>query len=261
MVDAIGGPIEEGRVKVYAVDSFDSGSWYREELSLEERAQQHGRYEDWILNQVVPFVQADSNTARDHGHRRQLRRLSRSQLRAQARARVPARDLPERRLRRVGGRRRRARRRRLLQQPGRLRPAPRRRPPRLAPRPRQPAPDRGAGAVGGHDRARSRARGVSRSCSARRASSTSWISGATTRRTTGPRGAPRSRIISPASYEHPPSSDRPPARHRGGLAARLRAPARAGRPDRARRRDARADAPSGSRTSRSTSARSHAIRS
>ena len=63
MIDAIGGPIEEGRVKVYAVDSFDSASWYHEGLSLEERAQMHGRYEDWILNQVVPFIQADSNTA------------------------------------------------------------------------------------------------------------------------------------------------------------------------------------------------------
>ena len=64
MVDAIGGLIEAGRVKVYAVDSFDSGSWYRDGLSLEERAQQHGRYEDWILNQVVPFIQADSSGAR-----------------------------------------------------------------------------------------------------------------------------------------------------------------------------------------------------
>ena len=63
MIDAISGPIEEGRVKVYAVDSFDSGSWYREGLTLEERAQLHSRYEDWILNQVVPFVQADSDTA------------------------------------------------------------------------------------------------------------------------------------------------------------------------------------------------------
>jgi esterase/lipase superfamily enzyme len=63
MIHALSGPIDEGRVKVYAVDSFDSGSWYRDGLSLEERAQLHGRYEDWILNQVVPFVQADSNTA------------------------------------------------------------------------------------------------------------------------------------------------------------------------------------------------------
>lgn len=63
MIDAIAGPIDEGRVKVYAVDSFDSGSWYREGVSLEERARLHGLYEDWIVNQVVPWVQADSNTA------------------------------------------------------------------------------------------------------------------------------------------------------------------------------------------------------
>ena len=63
MIHALTGPIEEGRVKVYAVDSFDSGSWYRDGLPLDERAQLHGRYEDWILNQVVPFVQTDSNTA------------------------------------------------------------------------------------------------------------------------------------------------------------------------------------------------------
>jgi esterase/lipase superfamily enzyme len=63
MIEAIGDLIEAGRVKVYAVDSFDSGSWYRDGLSLEERAQQHGRYEDWIVNQVVPFVRADSGNA------------------------------------------------------------------------------------------------------------------------------------------------------------------------------------------------------
>ena len=66
MVDALAPLIDGGRVKVYAVDSFDSGSWYREDLPLEERARQHGRYEDWILNQVVPFVQAgDLGRTRD----------------------------------------------------------------------------------------------------------------------------------------------------------------------------------------------------
>jgi esterase/lipase superfamily enzyme len=63
MIDAIAPLIEAGRVKVYAVDSFDSGSWYRDDLSLEDRARLHGLYEDWLLNQVVPFVQADSQTA------------------------------------------------------------------------------------------------------------------------------------------------------------------------------------------------------
>jgi len=63
MVDAIGDLLEEGRVKLYAVDSYDSGSWYREDLSLEERAREHGRYEDWILNQVVPFIHEDAGAS------------------------------------------------------------------------------------------------------------------------------------------------------------------------------------------------------
>jgi len=62
MIAAIGGLIDAGRVKVYAVDSFDSGSWYREGLSLEERARLHGLYENWLLDQVVPYVQNDAQT-------------------------------------------------------------------------------------------------------------------------------------------------------------------------------------------------------
>jgi esterase/lipase superfamily enzyme len=60
MIDAVADLIEAGRVKVYAVDSFDSGSWYRPDVQLEERAQLHGLYEDWIVNQVVPFIRDDS---------------------------------------------------------------------------------------------------------------------------------------------------------------------------------------------------------
>ena len=63
MIEALAGQLEAGRVKLYAVDSYDSGSWYREDLPLEARAQLHARYEDWIMNQVVPWIQADSQTA------------------------------------------------------------------------------------------------------------------------------------------------------------------------------------------------------
>jgi len=56
MIGAVESLIEEGRVKVYCVDSFDAGSWSANHLPLEERAHQHGRYEAWILNQVVPFI-------------------------------------------------------------------------------------------------------------------------------------------------------------------------------------------------------------
>ena len=59
MIDAVAGLIEAGRVKVYSVDSYDAASWCDPNLPLEARAVQHGRFEDWILNQVVPFIHDD----------------------------------------------------------------------------------------------------------------------------------------------------------------------------------------------------------
>jgi len=59
MLGSVAWLVEEGRLKVYAVDSFDAGSWHDHGLPLEERARRHGAYESWILDQVVPFIDAD----------------------------------------------------------------------------------------------------------------------------------------------------------------------------------------------------------
>ncbi|HEY2795120.1 MAG TPA: hypothetical protein VGJ28_22355, partial [Micromonosporaceae bacterium] len=59
MVDAVGGLVETGRVKLYCVDSYDAGSWSARDLPLEERARRHRRYESWIVDQVVPAIVDD----------------------------------------------------------------------------------------------------------------------------------------------------------------------------------------------------------
>jgi esterase/lipase superfamily enzyme len=59
MIDGIANLIEAGRVKVYCVDSYDSASWQSLWLSPEDRARAHLRYEDWIINQVVPWIYDD----------------------------------------------------------------------------------------------------------------------------------------------------------------------------------------------------------
>ena len=59
MVEAVRPLIEQGRVKLYCLDSWDSGSWYRDEIPLEGRAQLHEMYERWVVEGVVPFVDAD----------------------------------------------------------------------------------------------------------------------------------------------------------------------------------------------------------
>ena len=59
MIHEIAGLIEDGRVKVYCVDSWDSATWHNEWLPLEERARRHGAYEDWLVGHVAPWIHAD----------------------------------------------------------------------------------------------------------------------------------------------------------------------------------------------------------
>ena len=81
MTSAISGLIEAGRVKVYCVDSYDGMSWSNRGVPLEERARQHGRYESWIIDQVVPWIQQDCGGARvqffDGGETRKPERFPR----------------------------------------------------------------------------------------------------------------------------------------------------------------------------------------
>jgi esterase/lipase superfamily enzyme len=60
MVAALRPLIDAGRIKLYCVDSWDSGSWFDDWLPLEERAHRHRAYEDWLLGHVVPWIHADS---------------------------------------------------------------------------------------------------------------------------------------------------------------------------------------------------------
>jgi esterase/lipase superfamily enzyme len=64
MIGAIEGLIEAGRVKVYCVASYDSGSWFSG-AELEEAARRHSRYEDWLVNQVAPFIHEDCGGAQE----------------------------------------------------------------------------------------------------------------------------------------------------------------------------------------------------
>jgi esterase/lipase superfamily enzyme len=65
MVDAIAWLIDEGRAKVYCVDSYDVESWSDRSVETEERARRHGRYEDWITNEVVDWIYADCGGRQD----------------------------------------------------------------------------------------------------------------------------------------------------------------------------------------------------
>ncbi len=55
--------IDAGRVKFYCVDSADGYSWSDRSVPTEERARRHGRYESWVIEQVLPWVSGDCGGA------------------------------------------------------------------------------------------------------------------------------------------------------------------------------------------------------
>jgi esterase/lipase superfamily enzyme len=57
--------IDGGRVKLYCVDSYDSASWRNRDIPLEERAQHHQRFEDYLVYDVVPFIYDDCHGRQD----------------------------------------------------------------------------------------------------------------------------------------------------------------------------------------------------
>jgi len=52
MVDAVRDLVDAGRVKLYCVDSWDSGTWHDDWLPREERARRHEDYERWVIDRV-----------------------------------------------------------------------------------------------------------------------------------------------------------------------------------------------------------------
>src|SRR3954471_15771259 len=59
LLDAVGWMAGQGRVRIYAVDSYDHASWRNESLGREDRARAHQRFEDFLLADLVPAIHRD----------------------------------------------------------------------------------------------------------------------------------------------------------------------------------------------------------
>jgi esterase/lipase superfamily enzyme len=53
--------INDGRVKLYCVDSLDVDTWADKALPLEERALRHEVYTRWLTHHVVPHIHSDTS--------------------------------------------------------------------------------------------------------------------------------------------------------------------------------------------------------
>jgi esterase/lipase superfamily enzyme len=58
MLDAVRGAVDDGRIKIFCVPSYDAESWSAAWKPLPDRALAHLAYESWILEQVLPLIVA-----------------------------------------------------------------------------------------------------------------------------------------------------------------------------------------------------------
>jgi len=59
LLDAVARLLEQGRIRIYAVDTYDNASWRNESIGREDRARAHQRFEDFVLADLVPAVHHD----------------------------------------------------------------------------------------------------------------------------------------------------------------------------------------------------------
>ena len=59
MINAIESYIEAGKIKLYTVDSIDGESWYNFAVTPAMRNSRHEAYDQYICNEVLPFIRQD----------------------------------------------------------------------------------------------------------------------------------------------------------------------------------------------------------
>ena len=62
--DALRRPVEEGRTRIFCVDSVDAESWYNYGAPPRARVARHMAYERYVLDEVLPFIGAKSGPGR-----------------------------------------------------------------------------------------------------------------------------------------------------------------------------------------------------
>lgn len=61
LIDTLSGHINKGWIQVFCVDSVDPESWFNQSVAPEARATRHLQYQDYIINEVLPFTKSKND--------------------------------------------------------------------------------------------------------------------------------------------------------------------------------------------------------
>lgn len=64
LIDAVAPLIDEGRIRVFSINSINAESWLNHQIAPREKATRHQQYNRYIENEVVPYVRTASPEGR-----------------------------------------------------------------------------------------------------------------------------------------------------------------------------------------------------
>lgn len=67
MVNALAKLIDDGKIRLYTVGNIDQETWYHTGLDPHWRGIRHSAYQDFILNNLIPFIRYDSKVEKGVG--------------------------------------------------------------------------------------------------------------------------------------------------------------------------------------------------
>src|SRR5437868_4481747 len=65
LIGTLSGQLDHEIVQIVCVDSVDNESWYNRSISIDDRAQRHKQYEQYLIQEVIPFFRQKNNRV-DH---------------------------------------------------------------------------------------------------------------------------------------------------------------------------------------------------
>ena len=61
LIDAISGPINAGKVKVFSINSINSESWLNNHMHPRHKSIRHQQFNQYVFNEVVPFIKTHTS--------------------------------------------------------------------------------------------------------------------------------------------------------------------------------------------------------
>ncbi len=62
LIDSISGYIEQGKIKVFSINSINTESWMNNQINPRDKSIRHQQFNNYVFEEVIPFIKTNTIT-------------------------------------------------------------------------------------------------------------------------------------------------------------------------------------------------------